>query len=72
MAHDRRKVAIVKGALMAGLGPKLIAAWTGIPAGTIQEWSAGECQAAVPPDESVANDLRDVLMSRFLGRNSTR
>jgi hypothetical protein len=72
MAHSRDVVARIKGALQAGLGPKLLSNWTGVPADTIKRWHTEEKRANVPADESVGDELRDAVMGRFLGRESTR
>lgn len=70
MAHKSALVSRIKGALLAGFEPKLIAYWTSVPVRTIQKWGNGEIRANVPADESVANEMREALLKRFMGRES--
>lgn len=64
--HPADLVARVKGALRV-LRPKQISYLTGISANTIMKWGREELQANVAADETVGQDIRDVLMGRFLG-----
>jgi hypothetical protein len=66
MAHDRALIARIKGALRV-LKPKQLSYLTGISVRTIHKWSVDERHAAIEADESAAQDIRDVLMGRFLG-----
>jgi hypothetical protein len=70
MAHPRDLVSRIKGALKAGLKPKQLAAWTDIPASTIREWREEQNHATVPADDSVAQDIREALLGKFMGRKS--
>jgi hypothetical protein len=72
VAHKREIVSRIKGALVAGLGPKLLAYWTGLPEKTIERWKAGTDRGDVPPDEKVAAEIREALMGKFMGRESGR
>lgn len=72
MAHPKDLVARVKGALMAGLKPKVIAHHTGVPVDTIEQWASGESRATVEADSTVAQDIREVLLGRFNGSFETR
>lgn len=67
MAHPISLVSRIKGALLAGLGPKLISRRTGIPASTIKKISRGQTHAAVPPDEQVGSLISDLLLGRRSG-----
>lgn len=72
MAHPKDLVARVKGALQAGLKPKVIAHHTGVPVDTIEQWASGEARAAVEPNHDVIQDIRDILLGKFNGSFETR
>lgn len=70
-AHSRELVSWIKGALRAGLRPKLIARRTGIPLDTIKEWAGEQARGDVPADEDFGSAL-EALLTRFGGRRYTR
>lgn len=72
MAYPADLVSRIKGALRAGFGPKLVAHLTGIPLETVKEWSADNRRGEIVADHRVAEDIRDVLLDRFGGRESAR
>lgn len=72
MAHPRELVARIKGALKAGLKPKQISYHTGIPEDTIDRWARSLDRCDVEPDETIARDIRDVLLGKFNGSLETR
>lgn len=55
-------IARIKGAMRAGLTPKVLARWTGIPHNTLKSWSAQNVRASIEPDVSVLEDLRLALL----------
>lgn len=77
MAYKPELVARVKGALRAGLGPKLISSvleriGISIPTDTIKEWSAEDCRGTVEADVSVELDIAEALLGRFAGSEAER
>lgn len=62
MTYDKRLISRIKGALRAGLGPKVLSHLTGIPHETIKEWATEARQAAVEADTSVLDDVRLALL----------
>lgn len=70
--YRRDFVARIKGALLAGLQPKWLAAKSGVPIDTIKEWSAESARADVPADATVEQDVYDALLGKFVGSDSTR
>lgn len=60
--YPKRLISRIKGALMAGLKPKQLAYWTGIPLETIRSWAREDCCGAVPADPAVLEDVRIALL----------
>lgn len=70
--HRPELVARVKGAAKAGLTVKTIAWFFGLPPDTIREWLSGDRMSHVEADPQVADDIREALLGRFMGRESAR
>lgn len=64
MSHPKELIARIKGALSAGLGPKLIAKRTGIPESTIKKISRGLSHPAVEADSHIADQIAEVILRR--------
>lgn len=71
MAHDPDLVSRIKGALRAGLEPKLISRLTGISPNTIQEWAEQDTRANVEAAD-IRSELARAILGRFMGRGSAR